>query len=107
MEESKLRQLFHRYDTNTVEGFNKFLTKFLPKDRAYCQTIENQARTMLAANLQSIGYRQFYQRVFALTGMNLEEDDKISTGLRSFLRFVNETFFCLAVGIKIERRTKD
>jgi hypothetical protein len=33
MEESKLRQLFHSYDTNTVEGFNKFLTKFLLKDR--------------------------------------------------------------------------
>jgi hypothetical protein len=60
MEEEKLRQLFHRYDTNTVEGFNKFLTKFLPKDRTYCQTIENKARTMLAAGLQSVGCRQFY-----------------------------------------------
>jgi hypothetical protein len=83
MEESKLRQLFHRYDTNTVEGFNKFLTKFLPKDRTYCQTIENQARTMLAVSLQSIGYRQFYQRVFALTGMNLEEDGITNIFLRS------------------------
>jgi hypothetical protein len=75
MEEGKLRQLFHQYDTNTVEGFNKFLTKFLPKDRTYCQTVENKARTMLAGGLQSIGYRQFYKRVFTLTGIEMEEDD--------------------------------
>jgi hypothetical protein len=46
MEDTKLQQLSHQDDTNRVEGFNKFLTKFLPKDRAYCQTIENQAREM-------------------------------------------------------------
>jgi hypothetical protein len=83
MEESKLRQLFHHYDTNTVEGFNKFLTKFLPKDRTYCRTIENRARTMLAVGLQSIGYRQFYQRVFALTGIKMTDDDITNLFLRS------------------------
>jgi uncharacterized membrane protein YheB (UPF0754 family) len=67
MEERKLRQLFHQYDTNNVEGFNKVLTKFLPKDRAYCQTrIEIKVRALLAAGLQSIGNRKFYGRVFAL-----------------------------------------
>jgi hypothetical protein len=83
MEESKLRQLFHTYDTNTVEGFNKFLTKFLPKDRTYCQTIENKARTMLAAGLQSVGYRQFYERVFSLTGIKMRDDDITNLFLRS------------------------
>jgi hypothetical protein len=67
MEEGKLRQLFHRYETNTVKGFNKFLTIFLPKDRTYCQMVENKARTMLAGGLQSIGYRQFYGLVFSFT----------------------------------------
>jgi hypothetical protein len=38
MEDEKLKQLFHTYDTNLVEGF-KLLTKFLPKDRTYSQTI--------------------------------------------------------------------
>jgi hypothetical protein len=64
MEETKLCQLYHQYNTNNVKGFNKFLTKFLPKDKTYCQTIENRARSMLAMGLQSIGYRQFYQRIF-------------------------------------------
>jgi hypothetical protein len=75
MQEEKLRQLYHQYDTNNVEGFNKFLTKFLPKDRTYCQTIENKARSMLAVGLQSIGYRKLYSRVFALTGIEMTDDD--------------------------------
>jgi hypothetical protein len=83
MEDSKLCQLFHEYDTNNVEGFNKFLTKFLPKDRTYCQTIENKARSMLAVGLQSVGYRKFYGRLFALTGIELREDDITSLFLRA------------------------
>jgi hypothetical protein len=71
MEETKLWQLFHQYDTNRVEGFSKFLTKFLPKDRIYCQTTENKARTMLAAGPQSIGYQQFYEHAFSLTIIQL------------------------------------
>jgi hypothetical protein len=83
MEESKLRQLFHQYDTNNVEGFNKCLTKFLPKDMTYCQTIENKVRALLAAGLQSIGYRKFYEHCFALTGIDVQEDDITSLFLRS------------------------
>ena len=82
MEDSKLVQLWHRYDTNNVEGFNKFLTKFLPKDKTYCQTIENKTRTMVAIGLQSIGYRQFYRRVFE--GAEIEADENDITNL--FLR---------------------
>ncbi len=83
MEDTKLRQLKHEYDTNNVEGFNKFLTKFLPKDRTYCRTIENKARSYLAVSLQSIGYRQFYSRLFELAGVPLEPDDVTSLFLRS------------------------
>ena len=82
MDETKLRQLWHQYDTNNVEAFNKFLTKFLPKDKTYCQTIENKARSMLAVGLQSVGYRQFYARVFSRTGIEVLEDDITSLFLR-------------------------
>ena len=43
MEEDQLRQLFHSWDTNAVKGFNKLITKFLPKDLTFCKTIENCA----------------------------------------------------------------
>jgi hypothetical protein len=75
LEEKKLCQLYHQYDTNNVKGFNNLLTMFLPKDKTYCQTIEKKARSMLAMGLQSVGYRQLYQRIFALTGIRLEVND--------------------------------
>jgi hypothetical protein len=83
MQDEKLRQLFHQFDTNSVEGFNKFLTKFLHKDMTLCQTIENAARAYLALCLQSIGYRQTYKRLFELTGIELNESDMTSLFLRS------------------------
>jgi hypothetical protein len=52
-EKDKLVQLFHEWDTNAVEPSNKLLTKFLPKDRTYCNTnIRNKARSHLALVLQ-------------------------------------------------------
>jgi hypothetical protein len=77
MEGTKLHQLYHQYDTNNLKGFNKFLTKFLPKDKTYCQTIENKAKSMLAVGLQSIGYR-----IFQLTGIPIKLDDIMSLFLR-------------------------
>jgi hypothetical protein len=83
MVEAKLQQLFHQYHTNDVEGFNKYLTKFLPKDRTYCQTIENRARSMLAVCLQSMGHRKLYRRVFGLTGIVLDEGNITDLFFRS------------------------
>jgi hypothetical protein len=61
--------LFHGWDTNTVVSFNKLLTKFLPEDRTYYNTIENKARIHLALGLQSVGKKNFYERLFERTGM--------------------------------------
>ena len=69
MEEDKLVQLFHGWDTNAVKSFNKLLMKFLRKDRTYCFTIENQERINVALGIQSLGYRRYYDRLFERTGM--------------------------------------
>jgi hypothetical protein len=74
MEEDKLVQLFHAWDTNGVESFNKRLTKFLPKDRTYCFSIENKVRIHVAVGLQSVGYRKFYERVLERTGIAVAGD---------------------------------
>ena len=85
MEDVKLRQLFHQWDANAVEAFNKFLTKFLPKDRTHCKTNENERRSLLVAALQpqSIGCRQFCKRVFEISGLKLGKDDMTNLFLRS------------------------
>jgi hypothetical protein len=92
MVDAKLWQLYHQHDTNNVEGFNKFLTNFLTKDRTYCQTIENKTRSLLAVGLQSIGCRQLYNRVFALTGINLRDDD------------ITNLFFCSEDAEKLRKK---
>jgi hypothetical protein len=61
MAEDQLRQLFHCWDTNAVEGFNKLITKLLLKDRTFCKTIENFVRIHLAMYLLSIGYEKTYE----------------------------------------------
>ncbi len=77
MEEDKLHQLFHWWDTNAVKGFNKLITKFLPKDRTFCKTNENLVRIHLAMCLLSIGYEETYRRLFHLTGLSLGEFNHI------------------------------
>jgi hypothetical protein len=72
MENDKLVQLFHGWDMNAVESFNKLLTKFLPKYRTYCNIIKNKARMHFALCLQSVGYQKFYERLFERTGMGGE-----------------------------------
>jgi hypothetical protein len=37
-----LEEMMHQWDTNIVEGLNKFFTNFLPKDRTLVMTIENK-----------------------------------------------------------------
>jgi hypothetical protein len=70
MDKEKLVQLFYGWDTtDAFESFNKLLTKFLPKDSTYCNTIENKARIHVALGLQqNVGYKQFYKHLFERTG---------------------------------------
>jgi hypothetical protein len=62
---------------NAVESLNKLLTKFLPKDRTYCNTIENKSRIHLWLGLQTVGYKKFYKRLFEQTG--IERDGKFTS----------------------------
>ncbi len=56
----QLDEMLHEWDTNIVEGMNKFFTKFLPKDRTYAMTIENKVRLYLAVSIDLVGYLETY-----------------------------------------------
>jgi hypothetical protein len=64
-----LFEMLHPWDTNIVEGLNKFFTKFLHKDRTYAMTIENKVRIYLAVAIDSIGYSETYERIAEKTGL--------------------------------------
>jgi hypothetical protein len=68
-----LDEMMHEWDTNIVEGMNKFFTKFLPKDRTYATTIENMVRLYLAISIDSVGYTEVYRRLGEKTGLTISE----------------------------------
>jgi hypothetical protein len=47
MDKDKLVQLFHGWDTNAVESFNKLLRNFLPKDRTTATQLRTRQESML------------------------------------------------------------
>jgi hypothetical protein len=63
--------MLHGWSSDIVEGMNKFFTKFLPKDRTYAMTIENQVRIHLAIFIDSVGYEETYSRLAEATGLQL------------------------------------
>jgi hypothetical protein len=68
-----LEEMLHKWDTNIVEGMNKFFTKFLHKDRTYAMTIENKVRLYLAVAIDSVGYLEVYRRIGEETGLTICE----------------------------------
>jgi hypothetical protein len=56
-----LDEMLHDWDSDIVEGLNKFFTKFLHKDRTYAITIENKVRFYLAFAIDSVGYTDVYE----------------------------------------------
>jgi hypothetical protein len=64
-----LFEMLHPWNTNIVEGLNKFFTKFLHKDRTYAMTIENKVQIYLAVAIDSIGYSESYERIAEKTGL--------------------------------------
>jgi hypothetical protein len=71
-----LHEMLHEWDTNIVEGLNKFFTKFLPKDRTYAMTIENKVRIYLAVAIDSVGYTETYKCIAEKTGLTYCEVQK-------------------------------
>ena len=66
MTEEALRQLHHPYHTNNCEGFMWNVASLCPKTKHYCRTINYEARCFLAVGTNSLGYEQYYDRLFQL-----------------------------------------
>jgi hypothetical protein len=75
MEEDKLKQLFHSWDTqNDWKGFNNLISKSLLKDQTICKTIENSLGISLTlCLLLGIGYKKMRKPIFALTRLTISE----------------------------------
>jgi hypothetical protein len=78
--DSSLWELWHEVHSNKCESLNGFITKILPKHKHYCGTIINEARTYVAISIDSVGYKEYYHRLFERLG--IEETTITSEHLR-------------------------
>jgi hypothetical protein len=69
--EEALRDLYHEVHSNKCESINGFITKFLPKKKHFCRTIANPGRTYLALGIDSLGYQEYYRRLFIELGLDM------------------------------------
>ncbi len=69
-EEDRLRRVFHEWSTNKTEQIHSLVTNvFLPKRSYYCRTICGRARTHLAVSIDSLGYYEYYRRLYLELGL--------------------------------------
>jgi hypothetical protein len=73
--DESLEEVHHEYHTNKCESLNKFVTKFVDKSVHLCRTIVGKARTYVAVGIDSVGYEEYYRRLFEL--LDLDYDDEI------------------------------
>jgi hypothetical protein len=66
-----LLEVWHGYHSNKCELLNNMITKFVPKKKHMCRTLSNKARTHMAIGLDSVGYEEYFRRLFELLGVQL------------------------------------
>jgi hypothetical protein len=69
--EEGLRDLYHDVHSNKCESINGFVTKVLPKKKHFYRTIADPGRTYLALGIDSLGYQEFYRRLFIELGLDM------------------------------------
>ena len=67
----KIADVYHTYNSNINEGFNKLICKFVPKDRNFNGTKEYKPRVNIAVCIDSVGYLETYVDLFNEMDMKL------------------------------------
>jgi len=65
----RLSDIAHGMDTNCCEAFNNFMTWFAPKNKVYSGSRSLWNRVGLCIGISSIGYLQYFQRLFKKMGI--------------------------------------
>jgi hypothetical protein len=68
-----LQQMNHPYDSQKNEAFNKSVAKYAPKDRTYSMTMSLTTRVGIAAGVSILGWKGYWERVFAAMGIKTGE----------------------------------
>ena len=68
----RMQHLFHEFCNNKTEQIHGLVVNvFLPKNSFFCTTIAGRARTFLAVSIDSLGYAEYYDRLYPETGITM------------------------------------
>jgi hypothetical protein len=71
VKQEKLRECHHGYSSQKKESMNNLISRYVPKDRTYCQSLSLTSRICLAVGVDSVGHKEFCQRLFKLMNIKL------------------------------------
>jgi hypothetical protein len=66
-----LKEVAHGMDTNVNESINNTVSYFAPKNRVYCKTRSLQNRVAFAVGIISLGFQQYFIRLFKAIGVQV------------------------------------
>ena len=69
-----LKEVAHGSDTQVNESLNNSVTWFAQKNKTYAATSSLGNRVCLALGIYSIGYHQYFERLFQRFGMDMPDD---------------------------------
>ena len=60
----KLKDCHHGHSSQKNESMNRLISRYVPKDRTYCQSSSLSGRVCLAVGVDSVGVEKYYERLF-------------------------------------------
>jgi hypothetical protein len=71
-----LIEVAHGWDTNANESMNNTISWLAPKNKSYSGTVSLRNRVCMAIGIQSLGYDQYFARLFRELGLDLDDTTK-------------------------------
>jgi hypothetical protein len=64
-ETEKLKECHHECSSQKNESMNRMISRYVKKDRTFCQSMPLHSRTCMAVGIDSVGHEEHYERLFA------------------------------------------
>jgi hypothetical protein len=75
--EEKLRECHHGFSSQKNESMNKLISRYVPKDRTFSQSMSLASRICLAVGVDSVGHESYYKRLLGNMNISLPKNTTI------------------------------
>jgi hypothetical protein len=91
----KLKECHHRYSSQKNESMNRHISRYVPKDVTYSQSMSLTARVSLAVGIDSVGHEDYYKQVFEELNIELPKNTRMSLQAMSRKREFDQSYQAL------------